>query len=146
MKYDSLKIGYEISISQVVTDKMVHDFAEVTGDFNKIHLDEFYAKNTVFKNRIAHGFLYGSFISRVLGTKFPGEGTIYQYQDMKFLLPVYINDQLEIKVIVLEKLKKNALKLKTEIRNQHGDLVLDGVAIVSVPKDWEKNKNEKKWI
>tara|TARA_Y100000590_G_scaffold346710_1_gene397070 strand:- start:1784 stop:2209 length:426 start_codon:yes stop_codon:yes gene_type:complete len=137
MKYESIEIGYEISIKQVVTDEMVRDFAEVTGDFNKIHLDESYAKNTVFKSRIAHGFLYGSFISTVLGTKFPGKGTIYRYQDMKFLLPVYINDHLEIKVSVTEKLKKNGLKLKTEIRNQHDDLVLDGVAIVSVPKDWE---------
>ena len=137
MNYDSIKIGYEIGIKEIVTDEMVREFARITGDYNKVHLDEAYAKNTVFKNRIAHGFLYGSFISTVLGTKFPGEGTIYQYQDMKFLLPVYINDQLEIKVSVSEKLKKNGLKLKTEIRNQHDDLVLDGVAIVSVPKDWE---------
>ena len=66
----------------------------------------------------------------------PHGGTIYKYQAMNFLLPVYICDELEIKISVTEKLSKRSLKLITEIRNQHDTLVLDGVAIVSVPKGW----------
>ena len=134
MDFDSIKIGYSISSKQKVTDNMVAEFARITGDYNKIHLDEDYAAKTIFKHRIAHGFLYGSFISKMLGTKFPGEGTVYQYQEMEFLLPVYINDLLEIKITVLERLSKNRLSLKTDILNQDGNLVLEGTATVSLPK------------
>ena len=134
MDFDSIKTGYSISSKQKVTDNMVAEFARITGDYNKIHLDEDYAAKTIFKHRIAHGFLYGSFISKMLGTKFPGEGTVYQYQEMEFLLPVYINDLLEIKITVLEKLSKNRLSLKTDILNQDGNLVLKGTATVSLPK------------
>ena len=138
MDFDSLKIGYSKSLEQKVTDKMVTEFARITGDSNKVHLDEEYASRTMFKHRIAHGFLYGSFISKMLGTIFPGEGTIYQYQEMKFLLPVYINDVLEVKVTVLEKRLKSVLKLKTDILKQDGNLVLEGIAIVSLPKNGRK--------
>jgi len=138
MDFDSIKIGFSKSLKQKVTEKMIKEFARITGDYNKIHLDEDYAAKTIFKHRIAHGFLYGSFISKMLGTTFPGEGTIYQYQEMKFLLPVYINDVLEVKVTVLEKRLKSVLKLKTDILKQDGNLVLEGIAIVSLPKNGRK--------
>ena len=144
MDFDSLKIGYSKSLKQKVTDKMVTEFAKITGDYNKVHLDEEYASKTIFKHRIAHGFLYGSFISKMLGTKFPGNGTVYQFQEMKFLKPVYINDILKVSITVLEKLSKGRLKLKTDIFKQDGGLVLEGIAIVSLPKYWEISCGTKK--
>ena len=113
---------------------MIIDFAKVTGDNNKIHLNEEYAKETVFKHRIAHGFLYGSFISMLLGTKYPGPGTVYLYQEMEFLHPVYVNDIVKVQIQVKEKLPKNKLIFSTNIYNQEDTLLLRGQAKVSIPK------------
>lgn len=127
-------MGDNSELTQKITQEMIENFAKVTGDTNPLHLNEDYASKTFFKHRIAHGFLYASLISRMLGTQFPGEGTLYQTQKLEFLYPVYINDILTIKVEVIEKISpKNKLKLTTKIYNQGKKLVLDGIAIVSIP-------------
>ena len=96
-----------------VTDLSIKKFASASGDKNPIHLNEKFAKNTIFKSRIAHGMLIASFISSVIGNKFPGNGTIYVSQNLKFKRPVKINDVVKIKIIV-EKiiLKKNGASSK----------------------------------
>lgn len=132
--YDLFEIGESFRQKELVTEDMINNFANVTGDRNPIHLDKEYAANTFFKKRIVHGFLYGSFISKVLGTRFPGFGTIYLSQEMKFIKPVYINDKLVVEVKIIEKIPKQKLKLETKIYNQENDCVLDGRAIVSIPK------------
>src|SRR6478752_7093968 len=73
----------------------VNRFAEVTGDCNPIHLDESYAASTAFKRPIMHGFLGGSIFSKVFGTLFPGEGTIYLKQSMSFVKPMYTDTAYE---------------------------------------------------
>jgi len=71
------------------TQEDVNKFAELTGDKNPIHINEEFAKNTVFGKRILHGFLGASIFSKVFGTEFPGEGTIYLKQSLQFLKPMY---------------------------------------------------------
>ena len=73
------------------TQEDVNRFAEISGDNNPIHLDEEYAKKTIFKKRIIHGFLNGSVFSKVFGTIFPGEGTIYLEQTMSNRKPMFTN-------------------------------------------------------
>lgn len=126
-----IKINDCFKVDQEVKDENIQKFAEVSGDYNPIHLDEEYAKKTVFRDRIAHGMLGASYISRVLGNDFPGKGTIYLEQSLKFLKPVYIGDNLTISVIVnyIDK-EKHILKLKTECSNQNGKVVITGEAIV----------------
>lgn len=82
---------YELSYSQ----KEVEDFAKVTGDNNPIHLDKDYACQTMFKQPIMHGFLGASVFSKVFGTLFPGEGTIYLSQSMNFLRPMFVDTEYE---------------------------------------------------
>lgn len=77
-------------------------FAEITGDRNPIHLDAEYAANTIFKKPIVHGFLSGAVFSKVFGTLFPGEGTIYLSQEMKFLAPIFVDEPYEARFEVLE--------------------------------------------
>lgn len=130
MEKQAYKVGdHHQSVFKIEADT-INKFAEVTGDKNPIHLDENYAEKTLFKRRIAHGFLYGSFISKVLGTEFPGEGTVYLSQSMTFLLPVYISDLLTIDILVIESLPKNRLRLQTNIWNQNNELVLKVEALV----------------
>ena len=91
---EDLSPGMEASVSKTVTNEDITAFAELSGDINPVHLNEELAAGTVFKKRIAHGFLTGSLFSTVLGTKLPGPGCIYMSQTMKFKGPVFIGDQL----------------------------------------------------
>lgn len=130
-----IKPGQKFSKSFEITEAMINGFAEYTGDKNPIHLDEEYARGTIFKSRIAHGFLVGSLISSVLGNDFPGNGTIYLSQTMKFLKPVYIGNVIKVVVEVTEITDKNWLRLKTECLNQDEVNVIIGEAIVILPKN-----------
>lgn len=84
----------EASVSKTVTDEDITAFAEVSGDINPVHLNEEFAAGTIFKKRIAHGFMTGSLFSTVLGTKLPGPGCVYISQTMNFRGPVFIGDEL----------------------------------------------------
>lgn len=119
---------YEFEFSQ----KEVIAFAKATGDTNPIHLDEEYAKNMPFKRTILHGFLGGSVFSKVFGTLFPGEGTIYLKQNMTFLKPMFPHEKyiaiFTIKDIVSS---KNRALVKTEILNGANEIVISGEALIS---------------
>ncbi|MFW5790128.1 MAG: MaoC family dehydratase [Bacillota bacterium] len=127
--YDSFHVGDTASFSKTITESDVSNYAGITGDFNPVHIDQEYAKNSFFKDRIVHGMLSAGLISAVLGTKLPGPGAIYLSQDLKFRKPVKINDTITAKVEVTEKKpEKKILKLKTICFNQKDDEVLTGNA------------------
>ena len=119
----------EVTKKITITDSLVGSYADLTGDKNPIHLDEGYAKKTFFKKRIAHGMLVSSFISSIIANDFPGEGSIYLSQELKFLKPCYIGDELEYVVKQLDKLKSK-FYLSTQVYNGNGHLILDGFAVV----------------
>jgi 3-hydroxybutyryl-CoA dehydratase len=85
---EDLAPDMEASVSKVITDEDVKAFAGLSGDVNPVHLDDEFASGTIFKKRIAHGFLTGALFSTVLGTKLPGPGCIYLSQGLKFRAPV----------------------------------------------------------
>lgn len=116
-----------------ISEEMIEDFANVTGDKNPIHLDENYAKDSIFQSRIAHGFLIGSLISSVLGNDYPGNGTIYLSQNMKFLKPVFIGDTIKVEITVNEFAINYRMVLKTDCINQHGKTVIAGEATIIPP-------------
>lgn len=136
-------------ISKTINDVSVGDFLEekfyikesdavvyasITGDNNKIHFDEEYAQNTLFKSKIAHGMLLGGYISGIIGTKLPGQGCIYANQSLEFVRPVRYGDEITIRVAVEEiKIERNRITLSTKCINQNGELVVSGKAIV-LPK------------
>jgi len=113
------------------TTEDVKRFAEVTGDANPIHLDEGYAKARGLKGTIVHGFLTGSIFSRVFGTEFPGEGTIYLQQTMSFRAPVYPGEALVAELEVTEATPKGKYTLRTDILARDSrELKVTGEAIV----------------
>lgn len=131
---DQLKVGQIHKSSVTITEEMVERFAQATGDHNPIHLDEGYARETVFKSRVAHGMLQAGILSGILGTRFPGIGTIYLSQTLKFLKPVFIADEITFRLKVLEVFKdKNRVRLETICTNQRGETVLTGEALVMIP-------------
>lgn len=127
-----LTIGQSASFTKRITENDINAFAEISGDFNPIHVDEEAAKKSMFGRRIAHGMLSASFISAVLGMYLPGEGTIYLGQNLKFLKPVDIGDEITAKVTVAEIVNadKGIYKLSTQCFNQKEEMVIDGEATV----------------
>jgi 3-hydroxybutyryl-CoA dehydratase len=126
---DKIEIGDSAQISNTITEKTIKDFAEATGDFNPVHLDQTYAEKTYFKGRIAHGVLSIGYISSVLGNLLPGPGGILLSQEARFLAPVRIGDVITARAEVIELIpEKNRLKLKTTCTNQKGEVVVDGTA------------------
>lgn len=133
--YDTLKIGSKDCVKKVVTGEDVELFAKISTDNNPVHLNEEFAKTTPFKRRIAHGMFSAGLVSAVLGTKLPGNGTIYMSQSLNFKRPVYLGDELTAWVEVFEKNdEKKRLKLKTWVENQDGKAVVDGEALVMFDK------------
>lgn len=131
ISFAEIKVGDKASMSKTVTEYDVYTFAGVTGDFNPVHIDEEFAKTTMFKGRIAHGILSAGFISAVLGTALPGKNAIYLGQELQFKAPVKIGDTVTATVEVLEKIeRRNYLILRTTVTNQAGVLVTDGKATV----------------
>lgn len=109
----------------------VISFAKVSGDNNPIHLDEKYASETPFKKRIIHGFLGASVFSRIFGTLYPGEGTIYLKQDLTFLAPMFVEETYTAVVEIIEIFSVKArAKVKTQILNKEGKIVIDGEALI----------------
>lgn len=129
--FADIKVGDAAEYSRTILQEDVIAFAKVSGDFNPVHVDEEFAKKSLFGQPIAHGFLVGSMFSSLLGTRLPGANTIYLGQDMKFTAPVKFGDVITARVEVLEKKEKGKiLIMKTTCTNQEGVVVIDGQAIV----------------
>jgi acyl dehydratase len=127
-----------IEVNQVYThdfqfsQEEVDRFAEVTGDKNPVHTNAEYAAKTMFKRPIMHGMLSASLFSKVFGTLFPGEGTIYLKQTLNFLKPMYVDTQYEAVFTVKEVLKdKHRAIVETVIKDKTtGNLCTSGEATV----------------
>ncbi|MDH1211515.1 MaoC family dehydratase [Pseudomonas chengduensis] len=121
------------SYSQTITDADVKAFAGVSGDHNPVHLSEEYAKDSRFKDRIAHGLLTASFFSAIFGTKLPGEGCVYAGQNLQFKRPVYLGDTVVAKVTVtaVDVLKKR-VTFET-VCTVKGKPVTTGTAEIFIP-------------
>lgn len=126
MKYS---IGMKASISKTITETDIILFSGISMDINSVHLSEEYAKNTIFNKRIAHGILVAGLISAVLGTKLPGEGSIYLGQTLEFLKPVYIGDTISAEVEIISIVENKSIYiLKTICKNQKDEIVIKGEA------------------
>jgi len=113
------------------TQEDVIKFAEASGDKNPVHLDKEFAKNTIFKKTILHGFLGGSVFSKVFGTMNPGFGTLYLRQTMSFYKPMFtqIDYKAKFTTIEINKNKHRAL-VKTEIFDLQENLIITGEALI----------------
>ncbi len=129
-----LAVGAQASRTKTFTEADVQAFAQVTGDFNPVHLDETYAAGTSFGRRIVHGMLTASLISAALANDLPGEGTIYLNQTLTFKKPVFIGDTItaQLEITALNE-RRRIVTLSTVCTNQEGVVVLTGEAVVMAP-------------
>ena len=124
-----LKIGDKASLSKIISEQDVSDFARLSLDMNPLHLDEEFARQTRFGGRIVHGMLGASLVSAVIGTRLGGP--IYLSQSLKFLKPIHIGEQLTAtaEVIAIRE-DKNFVTLSTVVTNAQGEPVIQGEALV----------------
>ena len=130
---EDIEMGMTRYIRKVITDRDIEQFAEISTDHNPVHLDDEYARDTIFEGRIAHGILTAGLVSAVIGEQLPGHGTIYMSQNLKFLAPVRPGDLVhaEVKVVdmVIDK-RRVKLDCRCEVKGKN---VLVGEAIVLAP-------------
>jgi acyl dehydratase len=127
-----LEVGNSYRLPFSYTQEQVNRFAEVTGDKNPLHSDEAYAATTPFKRPIMHGFLGGSVFSRIFGTLFPGEGTIYLSQNLRFMRPMFVDTPYEAILTISEiDREKHRATVQTQVVDVHsGKATIEGEAIV----------------
>ena len=132
-KYEDLVIGQAHETVHEITADDIQRFAEVSGDFNPLHMSDEYAATTMFEKRIAHGALTASYISGILGNNLPGPGAIFVGLNMRFRRPVYIGDTVTARATVAEKIDRgNRIVLKIECIVD-GKRVITGDAEVVAP-------------
>jgi 3-hydroxybutyryl-CoA dehydratase len=127
----ALQVGDTDSLTKTITDDDIRTFADLTGDYNPVHLDDEFAKTTRFGRRIAHGMLSAGLISAVLANKLPGTGTVYLSQSLAFVAPVYPGDTITARVTVTRvREDKPIVTLETICTNQRDEPVIRGEAVV----------------
>ncbi len=132
---NELQVGQFAEVTKTFTEDDVNKFGEVSGDLNPAHLNEEYAKGTIFKSRIVHGMLVGSLFSAILGTQLPGLGSIYTYQSLKFTKPVYLNEKITAIVTVKEiNIERNRVILDCVAKNEKDEVVIVGEATIMPPR------------
>lgn len=135
MKITQIEVGMKKEVELKTTRETVNNFAEVSGDFSPIHMDEEYARETRFGRCLVHGMYIGSVISRIIGMELPGKGTIYVSQNLLFKRPIFIGDTVTVGVEVLEKnVEKNRVRLRTYCVNVENEMLVEGEAVVMPPK------------
>lgn len=131
----TLRVGDSGSYSKSITERDVFEFADASGDINPLHIDEEYAKKTQFGRRVAHGILTAGVISTVLGGELPGIGTIFVELHLRFLKPVFLGDTITATATVMEIINPKRVRLMVSCKNQDGDDVAIGNAVVIPPKE-----------
>ncbi|MFC4408858.1 MaoC family dehydratase [Chungangia koreensis] len=128
-------VGQTASFSRTVTETDIVMFAGLSGDYNPVHVDQEYAAETRFGQRIAHGMLTASFLSRLLGMELPGKESVYLEQSLKFTKPVLIGDTITATAEILAiDYERCIITLSTICTNQDGVTVLSGEGKMMMPR------------
>ena len=126
-----MRVGDAQTFTKTITDADIVLFAGVSGDMYPLHVDAEYAKSTRFGARVAHGMLSASLLSTVTGLLLGLPGGIYVEQSLRFRRPVFVGDTLTARAEVVEILaSKHRLRARTTVTNQHGNVVIDGEAVL----------------
>jgi 3-hydroxybutyryl-CoA dehydratase len=139
-KFEDFNVGDSASVTKTITEADVILFAGITGDFNPLHVNDEFAKASMFGKRVVHGVISAGLISTVLGMKLPGPGALYLDQTLTFKKPTFIGDTLTATGTIKDKITKqkegkppmNLLKITTIVTNQSGVVVTEGEATIMV--------------
>ena len=131
--FDDIFIGQKENFSKKITESMIDEFSNFSGDLNPLHMNAEYAGSSTFRKRIVHGMLLASFFSQLIGMKLPGKNALYFSQTLNFRSPCFIDDEIQVRGEITH--KSNSTKIitiSTSILNGSGTCLIDGVAKVIV--------------
>jgi 3-hydroxybutyryl-CoA dehydratase len=124
----NIEIGQKAFSTKKFDERSVNLFAELTGDYNPIHFNKEYAENTIFKKPIVHGPLVLTLITTLFAKELPGAGSIYLSHTIKFLKPVYFDDEITAILEVVDINPKGHIFINTICINQFDEVVIEGIA------------------
>lgn len=132
-RLNELHVGQRATVCRTLTTEDVATFAQLSGDYNALHVDPEFAARTEFAHPVAHGFLHASMLSNLIGMKLPGRGALYLSQAIEFSAPVFVGDTLEA-TATIEKIDidTRVVELAMKIVNQNAKTVLRGLARAKV--------------
>ena len=135
----TLPVGSVGTMETTITEAEVLHFAQATGDFCPLHMNEEFAQTTRFGHRIAHGLLVSNHVSTVMGMTMPGAGTIHMEETAKFLKPTFLGDTITVTVTLVSAVEKTNCYIGTlegTCVNQRGETVATVSAKQMLPKDF----------
>lgn len=130
--YTDLHVGQTYTFEVVFTPELVNSFAELSGDKSPLHVDNEFAKETPFGQRVAHGMIAGMFFSQLIGMHLPGKNALYLKQDLRFHRPVYLNTKVEVRGTITHMTDAiRTITIRTELINSVTlEHFVDGEALV----------------
>ncbi|MDD2670427.1 bifunctional enoyl-CoA hydratase/phosphate acetyltransferase [Zoogloea sp.] len=132
--FDEIAVGDSAHLVRTLRPEDIHLFAVMSGDVNPTHVDPEFARSSQFREVVGHSMWGSVLISSILGTEFPGPGTVYVGQTLKFWRPITIGDTLTVTITCTQRFEHNHhLLLDCQCVNQDGLKVIDGTAEVMAP-------------
>ena len=134
--WEEWKIGAEfVTSARTITETDIINFAGISGDYNPLHIDEEFCRNTQFGTRIAHGPLIYSIATGLIFQLHLYDDTLIAFlgfDSLKFTKPVKIGDTIHARVEVIEKREtsksdRGIMKRLLQVLNQNNELVQEGV-------------------
>ncbi len=134
--FDEIEVGDSSSLVRTLRQEDIQMYAIMSGDINPSHVDPEYAHSSMLREVIAHGMWGGALISNVLGTQFPGPGTVYVDQTLHFDHPVRVGDTVTVTITCEKKFPRNHhMIFDCVCTNQDGQKVITGTAEVLAPTE-----------
>lgn len=130
--FEELALGDQACFGRQWSDADVAAFARLSGDFHPLHVDEAFARDSLFERRIVHGMLVGSLCSTLIGMHLPGKRGLFLEQSLKFLLPVFIGDTVKITGTIVERDERTQVLAIAILITRDAAPVLEGLARVQV--------------
>lgn len=127
--------GDRKSLSVTISEELVSAFADYSGDRNRLHLDDDFARELGFRSRVAHGMSYASYLSTLIGMHLPGEGALWASQTIRFAAPAFIGDRVELAGTVTRvDPHTRTIRLEVQAVNQDGDQLMAGESEIVLPR------------
>jgi len=135
-RLEDIQVGDSRKFTVMISDSMIDKFADISGDYNPLHMDQEYAKAAKFQNRVVHGMLLSSLFSRLIGMHIPGKNALYFSQSLKFVNPCFPNENITVEGLVIGKsIATRLITIKTTAVDRNNKLLIEGEAKVVVRYD-----------